>query len=85
MDMVFAFMCAVCATHVPEACRVHKTAMDPLEVELQMVVAIMWVLESKPRSSGRAARTFNHQAILCLAQGGCYFTIRTLVISLSRY
>ena len=42
----------------------QKKALDSLDVELWMVVScLIWVLETKPRSSGRAANAVNQWAI----------------------
>jgi hypothetical protein len=32
----------------------HKRGLDPLELELQVIVSLIWVLEIKPMSSARA-------------------------------
>lgn len=33
---------------------------DPMELDLQVVVAVLWVLVSEPRSPQRAVNTVNH-------------------------
>lgn len=57
------YLCAVC---MPGACRGQKRPMDPLEVDLQMAVATMWVLGLRPRPSGRAVGAFRHRAIVSI-------------------
>lgn len=47
------FMCLQCS-------RGPEEGVDPLSQELQMVVAVIWVLETESRSSGRVASTLNH-------------------------
>lgn len=46
----------------PHACRAHgdqKRASDPLGLEVQMVVNVMWMMGSEPSSSGRASSTLS--------------------------
>lgn len=46
------------------ACGGQKRSLDPLELELQMVVShLMWVLQTEPRSSAEAASAMNNWAI----------------------
>lgn len=44
---------------MPGACGEQKAALDPLELELEMLLAAMWVREIEPGSSGSAAGAFN--------------------------
>ena len=37
----------------------QKRALDPLELELQIILSAMWVSEIKPRSSARALIALN--------------------------
>jgi hypothetical protein len=43
-----------------QCCGDQRRTSDPLELELQVVVATMWVLRIEPRSSGRPASAPNH-------------------------
>lgn len=57
-------MC-MCVTHTcsPGMGGAHKRVLDPLGLEVYTVEATMWVLETKPKSSARAASAFGLGAV----------------------
>ena len=46
----------MCTTYVPSTSRSQKRALNPIELELKIVLSLhsMWVLENKPGSPERA-------------------------------
>jgi hypothetical protein len=48
---------------LPGTQRDQGRVSDPLEVGLQMVIRLKWILGIKPRSPGRAARALNQCVI----------------------
>ncbi|CAO2613295.1 hypothetical protein LEMLEM_LOCUS16011 [Lemmus lemmus] len=50
-------------SQVPCTCsarRGQKRASDPLKLDLQILLKIMWMLRIQPGSSGRASSALNH-------------------------
>lgn len=51
------------AMDVCGACGGQERGLGPLELALKMVVAAVWKLRTKPRSTGRAASALNQRTI----------------------
>lgn len=63
------YLCTMCVS-------VHRgqmRALYPLELELQVLWAAMWVLGPEPRSSVRATSAFNHWTIYLSSSWHCVF------------
>lgn len=65
---MFSLNVRVC-TSGSGALRGQERVLNPLELELKLLRAIMWVLEIKPRSFTRATSALNQSALSSLAFG----------------
>lgn len=71
MYCIFVFWCFASMLYISYACSIyacsaHRGQEWALELELEMLWAIMWMLGIKPKSSGRTAGSLNCQASLRL-------------------
>lgn len=68
----------VCYVYVPHACSDHsspKTMQDPLDLELRLLRAAVWVVGTEPESLPRAAITLHRWAISPSLEGTVFIKL----------
>lgn len=75
----------LCIKYVFGAHGGQKRVLDPLKLELQMILSHLWVLGIEPGSCGRAASDLHVSSLNIIASSGCTFFPHTTFFFLKFY